>query len=166
MGIGAIANVAGARPRLRLEGPRSDANKLNEQLAGINASIAAAQGDLNAVKSSASKASADAQATAGDLDAFKGTVTTNFNTLATTVNAQGEALKGIAAGKHTAAPGAKADKTPAVAGPGEYIVKKGDTLNKISKANGVTLAALEAVNPGVNSKNLKVGQKLKLPEKK
>jgi LysM repeat protein len=55
---------------------------------------------------------------------------------------------------------------PAVAGPGEYIVKGGDTLSKIARANGCSLADLESVNPGVSSAHLKVGEKLKLPEKK
>ncbi|HXN35571.1 MAG TPA: LysM domain-containing protein [Opitutaceae bacterium] len=55
---------------------------------------------------------------------------------------------------------------PAVAGPGEYIVKSGDTGSKIARANGCTLADLESVNSGVSWTHLKVGEKLKLPEKK
>jgi LysM repeat protein len=55
---------------------------------------------------------------------------------------------------------------PAVAGPGEYIVKSGDTGSRIAKANGCTLSDLESVNPGVNWTHLRVGDKLKLPEKK
>ena len=55
---------------------------------------------------------------------------------------------------------------PAVAGPGEYLVKSGDTGMKIARANGCTLAELEAVNAGVSWTHLKVGEKLKLPEKK
>lgn len=54
---------------------------------------------------------------------------------------------------------------PVVAGPGEYVVKPGDSLRKIARSAGCTLAELEAVNPGVDSRHLKVGQKLKLPEK-
>ena len=55
---------------------------------------------------------------------------------------------------------------PAVAGPGEYIVKSGDTGAKIARASGCSLSDLEAVNPGVSWTHLKVGEKLKLPEKK
>jgi LysM repeat protein len=55
---------------------------------------------------------------------------------------------------------------PAVAGPGEYIVKSSDTGSKIARANGCTLADLKAVNPGADWTHLKVGDKLKLPEKK
>jgi LysM repeat protein len=57
-------------------------------------------------------------------------------------------------------------KEPVVAGPGEYVIKSGDSLAKVARANGVSLSDLEAVNPGVDSKHLKVGQKIKLPEKK
>ncbi len=68
---------------------------------------------------------------------------------------------------HAAKAAAKGPKgEPAVAGPGEYIVKAGDTGMKIARANGCSLADLESVNPGVSWTHLKVGEKLKLPEKK
>jgi LysM repeat protein len=54
---------------------------------------------------------------------------------------------------------------PVVAGPGEYVVKPGDSLAKIARANGCTLGELQSVNPGVDSKRLHPGQKLKLPER-
>ena len=37
---------------------------------------------------------------------------------------------------------------------------------KIARANGCTLADLTSVNPGISWTHLKVGEKLKLPEKK
>ncbi|MDR3457638.1 MAG: LysM peptidoglycan-binding domain-containing protein [Verrucomicrobiae bacterium] len=45
----------------------------------------------------------------------------------------------------------------------EYEVVKGDTLSKIAKAHHVTLKELEAANPGVDSKHLKLKQKLVIP---
>jgi len=54
---------------------------------------------------------------------------------------------------------------PVVAGPDEYVVKAGDTGMKIATANGVSLADLNAVNPGINWSRLAVGQKIKLPKK-
>jgi LysM repeat protein len=72
-----------------------------------------------------------------------------------------------AAKPKAAAAGAKgAPKGPAVAGPDEYVVKAGDGGSKIAKANGVTLADLQSVNPGLNWTKLKVGEKIKLPAKK
>jgi len=58
----------------------------------------------------------------------------------------------------------QADNTTAPEGSGsEYIVVAGDTLGKITKKNGVSLKALEAANPDVNPKHLKVKQKLIIP---
>lgn len=62
--------------------------------------------------------------------------------------------------------GGKKGGEPVVAGPGEYVVKKGDVSGAaIARANGVSLADLQAVNPGVNWSKLAIGQKLKLPKK-
>ena len=55
---------------------------------------------------------------------------------------------------------------PPVAGPGEYVVKAGDTGMKIATANKVSVNDLVAVNPGVNWNKLGPGQKIKLPAKK
>jgi LysM repeat protein len=55
---------------------------------------------------------------------------------------------------------------PVTAGPGEYVVKSGDTGMKIAAANNVSISDLMAVNPGVNWNGLRAGQKLKLPAKK
>ena len=40
----------------------------------------------------------------------------------------------------------------------EYAVAKGDSLAKIAKKNGVSVKALEAANPGVDSKKLKINK--------
>jgi LysM repeat protein len=55
---------------------------------------------------------------------------------------------------------------PVVAGPGEYVVKAGDGGTKIARSLGVSIGALQAVNPGVNWNKLAIGQKLKVPAKK
>ena len=55
---------------------------------------------------------------------------------------------------------------PAVAGPGEYLVKAGDGGTKIARTLGVSIQDLQAVNPGVNWNKISVGQKLKVPAKK
>jgi LysM repeat protein len=49
---------------------------------------------------------------------------------------------------------------PVVAGDGEYIVVKGDTLSGISRKVGVSLKQLQDLNPGVGNA-LRIGQKLK-----
>ena len=59
----------------------------------------------------------------------------------------------------------KAGGGPVVAGPGEYVVKPGDSGAKIARANGVSLGDLQTVNPSVDWTKLKPGQKIKLPKK-
>lgn len=44
-----------------------------------------------------------------------------------------------------------------------HIVAAGDTLASIARKYGVTLTALQAANPGVTPKKLKIGQPLNLP---
>lgn len=53
--------------------------------------------------------------------------------------------------------------TPVPSGTSEYVVKSGDSFYTIAKANGTTVKAIEAANPGVDSRRLKIGQKLVLP---
>jgi LysM repeat protein len=63
-----------------------------------------------------------------------------------------------------AAPAAGSMSTDMGAG-NTYVVKSGDTLSKIAKANGTTIKAIEAANPGLDANHLKVKQKLNLPVK-
>jgi LysM repeat protein len=44
-----------------------------------------------------------------------------------------------------------------------HTVAAGETMAAIARKSGVSLAALEAANPGVNAKKLRVGQALNLP---
>lgn len=46
-----------------------------------------------------------------------------------------------------------------------YIVKSGDNFSTIAKKKGLTAKAIEKANPGVDSRKLKVNQKLVLPAK-
>jgi hypothetical protein len=43
-----------------------------------------------------------------------------------------------------------------------YTVQRGDTFGSISAKTGTSIAALERLNPGVNSNTLQVGQKLRV----
>lgn len=55
-----------------------------------------------------------------------------------------------------------ARRTSTAAGSG-YSVRSGDTLSQIAQRRGVSLAALQAANPGINPSSLQVGQRLNLP---
>ena len=98
--------------------------------------------------------SADVQAIAADLAATKQATEANEKALADQI----AALQKVATSK--SAP--KGDpKSPTPPGPGEYAVAKGDTLGSIAKKVGLSLKALQDLNPGVNPNRLQIGQKLK-----
>lgn len=52
---------------------------------------------------------------------------------------------------------------PKIAKPRTHVVASGETLAAIARSHGVSLAALQAANPGVNPKKLRAGQSLNLP---
>ena len=67
------------------------------------------------------------------------------------------AIKAKAAAPATGGAGSKA----VVAGPGSYAVQKGDTLSGIAKKAGISLKALQDLNPSVNPNKMQIGQLLK-----
>lgn len=65
--------------------------------------------------------------------------------------------------KNTASNKEKAKKETAPAKPKTYKVKRGDTLEKIARANGTTVAAIQSANNMGKSTRIDIGQNLKLP---
>ena len=55
-------------------------------------------------------------------------------------------------------------QTVHAAKPRTHVVAGGETLAGIARKAGVSLAALQAANPGVTPKKLRVGQTVNLPE--
>ena len=103
----------------------------------------------------ASKANAsDVQALQADLAATKQQTEANEKALADQI----VALQKVATSKPTTV-GTKNATPP---GPGEYVVAKGDNLGAIAKKNGISLKAIQDLNPGVNANRLQIGQKLKV----
>jgi LysM repeat protein len=68
----------------------------------------------------------------------------------------------VVAGPAAAPARAKATASPSA---GRYVVKSGDTLDRIARAHGTTVKALKAAN-GLTSDRIVVGRNLKLPEPK
>jgi LysM repeat protein len=132
--------------------------------------VVAAQGDkvarIDDIASQVASASAASDKAARDITTLQNSMQAAVNQLGTELATLDEKIKHIEE-SHVAKVG-KGGRggAPAVAGPGEYIVKPGDSGAKIARANGVSLSDLESVNPGVNWTHLKIGDKLKLPEKK
>jgi LysM repeat protein len=117
------------------------------------------------IASQASSASAAAAQASKDVASAVHQTQDAFTAVGTTIgNLQASIAKLEESQKRPAAHGTHGG--PVVAGPDEYIIKSGDTGHKIARANGVSLSDLLAVNPDVDWKHLKVGQKIKLPAKK
>jgi len=53
--------------------------------------------------------------------------------------------------------------TPVTGASSEYVIKKGDLLVNVAKANRTTVAEILKLNPGLNPNRLSVNQKIKLP---
>jgi len=124
------------------------------QLASDEAALAKTQvSELGATLASKANAS-DVQALQADLAATKQNTEANEKALAEQI----VALQKVASAPKAAASG----KAASPAGPGEYVVAKGDNLGSIAKKNGISLKAIQDLNPGVNANRLQIGQKLKV----
>lgn len=122
---------------------------------------------IDGIESQVASASAAADKAARDITSLNRSAQDAFNQLGAnlgTLQASVAKLEEAAKKPAVAAKGGKSGE-PVVAGPGEYVVKGGDTGAKIARAQGVSLADLVAVNPDVNWNKLHVGQKVKLPKK-
>ena len=120
----------------------------SDEAAGAKTSVA----ELGAAL--AGKANKDeVVAIAADLAATKQQTSENEKALAEQITA----LQKVA----TAKPAAGSGKSAAPAGPGEHAVAKGETLSGIAKKAGISLKALQDLNPGVDATKLRIGQKLK-----
>jgi len=152
--IGAVALIIGGYAAISL-------SKVNRTLAQQADKVA----KIDDIASQVASASAASDKAARDITTLQNSTQAAVNQLGTELATLDEKVKHIEESH-----GAKATKgpkgEPAVAGPGEYIVKSGDTGAKIARANGVSLADLTSVNPGISWTHLKVGEKIKLPEKK
>lgn len=69
-----------------------------------------------------------------------------------------------AARESVPAPVAKSSSAPAPrsSASGSYVVKSGDSLSKIARQQGTTVAALQAANPNLNPNRMAIGQKINL----
>lgn len=161
--VGVIALLLGGYAAITL-------SKVNKTLAEQDAKLAkldAIEGAANAAAEAAGKAAKQytdlrAQTQAG-FDQI-GPIIGNLQTSVTKLEEAQKAKPAPAAVDPKT--GKKAGKGEVTAGPGEYVVKKGDTGMKIATANHCSLQDLMAVNPGVNWNKLALGDKVKLPAKK
>ncbi|MDX2185876.1 MAG: LysM domain-containing protein [Opitutaceae bacterium] len=151
--VGGLAVILSAVALVKLSSVKTDLTQYKEEstsrIASVESQASSAAANAESAKNLASRIQTDANTAFGQVAEQLGTLRGEITKLQEAQKAPAKAAKGA----------------PAVAGPGEYIVKSGDTPSKIAKANGTTAQALIQVNPGVAWNKLKVGQKLKLPKK-
>jgi LysM repeat protein len=118
---------------------------------------------LASLKSSSDGAAAAASKASSDIVTLKNSVQSAFDSIGPEIGNMKASIATLeaAAKARVAAPKAAKGGEPAVAGPGEYVVKPGDTGMRIAKATGVSIQQLEAANPGINWNRLRVGQTIK-----
>jgi LysM repeat protein len=155
--VGAIALVLGLYAAVSV-------SKLNTRITAQQEKV----DKIDDLANQVSAVSAKADKTAADLVNTAKETNNGFNTLAGMIGTAQASIKILEENaKH--APVGKAGKAgkggAVVAGPGEYVVRAGDTPHKIAAANGCTTSELLSVNPGLDPKRLHPGQKLKLPQK-
>ena len=118
---------------------------------------------LATLETNVSNASAAADKAGKDIVTLKNSVQSAFDSIGPEIGNMKASIANLeaAAKARAATPKAAKGGEAAVAGPGEYVVKPGDTGMKISKATGVSLQQLEAANPGISWNRLRVGQVIK-----
>jgi LysM repeat protein len=140
------------------------ASKANKAVAENQAQFAS---KIETVEQQAGSAAASAEKVSRELAVRMREVQDGFNTIGPALaSLQASVTKLEESQKRPAAADKKGNGGPVVAGPGEYVIKPGDSFAKIGRAQGFSIADIQAVNPGVDSSNLKVGQKIKLPQKR
>jgi LysM repeat protein len=153
--VGAVALIIGGYAAISL-------SKVNRTLAAQTEKVAR----IDDIATQVTSASAASDKAARDIQSLATQTQSAVTQIANDLATIHEQIKHMEE-PHTSKAAAKGPKgEPVVAGPGEYIVKAGDTGTKIAHANGCSLADLQSVNAGVSWTHLKVGEKLKVPEKK
>lgn len=120
---------------------------------------------VDGIESTAGAANATAEKAKTDIAALQRSTQQAFDTVGPALAGLREDITKIQESMKKPAAGKKGSGEPVVAGPGEYVIKAGDTFAKIARAHGCSPADIATVNPGVDSSKLKVGQKIKLPKK-
>ncbi len=136
-------------------------SKVNKTLADHQVKV----DKVDAIEAQAGAASAASDKLKSDLASLTRTTQEAFNQVGPALAGLREDITKIQEAAKKPAVGKKGSGEPVVAGPGEYVVKAGDSGAKIARANGCSLGDLQAVNPSVEWTKLKPGQKIKLPKK-
>jgi N-acetylmuramoyl-L-alanine amidase len=138
------ASDAATKASNRVNGVVLDTNRyfdqISSQLGGLNTTIGRLQADT--------KAATDKLA---EMESRGGGSRSSSSASSGTAGSTGSAAAG-------ATPGQLAED-------GSYVIKSGDTFQKIAGQFGVSSAEIQRANPGVDPRKLHVGQKIVVPKK-
>ena len=146
--LGAAGLVLGIKAKSAAQAAQDAAGEASKQVAELGSTIAS------------KAAAADLQAVSADLGALKQGNTENFAKIQTAIEELQKVVKKPAPTSNDKGGKTDGGKGGPV-GPGVVEVAKGDTLSSIAKKAGISLKALQELNPGVNANKLQIGQKLK-----
>jgi LysM repeat protein len=143
----------------------ANASKANKAAAAATEQVTAQVARIDGVEASSSEAKATAERAASNIASLQRSTQDAFTAVAGEMGKINGELAKLQESASRAPKSSAKSSGPVTAGPDEHIVAGGDTGAKIARAKGVSLADLQAVNPGVDWAKLKVGQKIKLPKK-
>jgi LysM repeat protein len=145
--LGAAGLVLGIKAKSAAQAAQDAAAEAGKQAAELSSTIA-------------SKASAaDVQAIAADLSTTRQGTEANMAALKASIEQLQTIVKKPVA--NTGDKKTDGNSKGGQAGPGQIAVAKGDTLSSIAKKAGISLKALQDLNPSVNANKLQIGQILK-----
>jgi LysM repeat protein len=119
----------------------------------------------NEVRSASAKSESDVQKLRDGVQSALNQVGTEIGSLGQRIGKVEEAQKARPAPAPTKAGNVASAPTGQRNPDGTYTVAAGDNLSAIARKFGVTLDAIQAENPGVEPRSLKVGQKLRIPSR-
>jgi len=142
--------------------------------------LSALSGRMDTVENSAKKAATDAERASSRINGLIVDTNRTLDQVGSEIAALKTSVSGVQkqvadletrgprSSSTTAAAGGSAGSGPApgtLAEDGTYLIKAGDTLGKVAGQFGLTLAEIERANPGVDSRRLRIGQKIVVPKK-
>ncbi len=183
MGLGLLGLVLGGAGLYFGLGAKSQLGTVSTEQAALREQIAQVDGKLPGISAQIQTLQANGP------EALRTELTQKMETLVSAINenrrelnetrtslaAVAKATPARASGKtaDVATTGGAATPVPAHSGPadtapaaaGTHTIAKGEYFATVAKKYGVPVAALEKLNPGVDSRKLKVGQSIKVPTK-
>jgi LysM repeat protein len=158
--VGVLALILSGVALMKLSSANREIANLKESMTKLDA----VEAEVRSATTAAEQAKSAADNANRGISSLQASTQNAFTSVATEIGNLRADIEKMSAPR-AAAKGGAAPKEAPVAGEGEYVIKKGDYGSKIAKAHGVSLADLQAVNPGIDLAKVQIGQKIKLPKK-